>query len=139
MSVEHNPSDPFRDKFGNVVGGNSETHWQRDRYSDRPESQNRYYQVRHSNNFDPVEHERIDTYLQRFAKFIKEYESINIESHIYGRKIWYTHKNPSGCWMCDSITILWLLFDHLDNMSKTLVTQKKTLEWFNKQWRIIKV
>lgn len=31
---------------------------------------------------------------------------------------WYTHKNPYGCWICDSLAVMETLVNYLDDLSE---------------------
>lgn len=101
---------------------NRDVDWSRDRYGNHVESTQRYYQYRKDNllDFQPIDGEAADGYTRRIANMLQKWENINTEAHIYGRKMWHTHKNPSGCWLCDGITILWMLYETYNMVCQSL-------------------
>ncbi len=48
-------------------------------------------------DFNRIESEGLDEYLTRMADSITGLEALS-DTH----KIWFTHKNPYGCWICDT-------------------------------------
>ncbi len=48
-----------------------------------------------------IESEGLDEYLTRMSDSITAIENLS-----EGHKIWFTHKNPYGCWICDSQLLL---------------------------------
>ena len=48
-----------------------------------------------------LDHENLDEYLTRMSDSVTALENLS-ETH----KIWFTHKNPYGCWICDSLLLL---------------------------------
>lgn len=99
--------------------------WNQDRFGNHIPSDTRYDKMRDTSNFDAIENETLEGYVDRIYNWIKNQEQINTTAHIYGRKMWYTHKNPTTCWICDDITIQWKLFEVLQNISKMLPPDTK--------------
>lgn len=57
-------------------------------------------------SFIPTENETLATYTQRLVQSIEEQTQISTNAHINGPKgPWYTHKTPSGCFICNQGTI----------------------------------
>ncbi len=48
-----------------------------------------------------LESEDFSEYLTRMSDHITSLENLS-----EGHKIWFTHKNPYGCWICDSLLLL---------------------------------
>ncbi len=48
-----------------------------------------------------IESEGLDEYLTRMSDSVTAIENLS-----EGHKIWFTHKNPYGCWICDSQLLL---------------------------------
>ncbi len=48
-----------------------------------------------------LEDEDFEMYLTRMSDHITSLENLS-----EGHKIWFTHKNPYGCWICDSLLLL---------------------------------
>ncbi len=51
--------------------------------------------------YKKIEGEGFDEYLTRMSDHITSLENLS-----EGHKIWFTHKNPYGCWICDSLLLL---------------------------------
>ncbi len=50
--------------------------------------------------------ETTDSYGSRLHEYIQR-----IEWQSEGHRMWYTHKNPSGCWICEVLQINRILLD----------------------------
>lgn len=88
--------------------------WNKDKFGTVIEGTKNYFRHRTEDltSFAPFEGEAIDGYCRRIMEKIKKWEEVNLEAHVYnGRKMWYTHMNPSGCWICDGINYLWILHE----------------------------
>ncbi len=48
-----------------------------------------------------IDSEGLDEYLTRMSDSVTALENLS-----EGHKIWFTHKNPYGCWICDSLLLL---------------------------------
>ncbi len=48
-----------------------------------------------------LEDEDFEMYLTRMSDHVTSLENLS-----EGHKIWFTHKNPYGCWICDSLLLL---------------------------------
>lgn len=48
-----------------------------------------------------IDSEGLDEYLNRMGDHITSLENLSD-----GHKVWFTHKNPYGCWICDSLDLL---------------------------------
>ncbi len=51
--------------------------------------------------YKKLESEDFTEYLTRMSDHITSLENLS-----EGHKIWFTHKNPYGCWICDSLLLL---------------------------------
>ncbi len=51
--------------------------------------------------YKKLEGEDFSEYLTRMSDHITSLENLS-----EGHKIWFTHKNPYGCWICDSLLLL---------------------------------
>ncbi len=99
--------------------------WTKDKFGQGIPSGIRYDKMRDNNNFDPIQQETLYNYTERLYKWIKNIEEINLNAHIFGRKTWYTHRDPTACWLCDTITIHWKLHETLRNIQSTLPNDGK--------------
>ncbi len=52
--------------------------------------------MRTNRDFNRIESEGLDEYLTRMVDQITSLENLS-DTHT----IWFTHKNPYGCWICD--------------------------------------
>ncbi len=52
--------------------------------------------------------ETIESYKSRLDAFVQR-----IEWQSEGHRMWYTHKNPSGCWICELLQICRLMLDEI--------------------------
>ncbi len=87
----------------------------RDNYNtlDEQSSEHDYKRVVNSNNdYSPHNNE---TYLQFHARvsiYARLSRDKNTKTHITnGKKVWYTHRNPMGCFMCEDSNLIQLLVD----------------------------
>ncbi len=48
-----------------------------------------------------IDSEGLDQYLERMGDQVTALEGLSD-----GHKIWFTHKNPYGCWICDALDLL---------------------------------
>jgi len=56
--------------------------------------------MRSNKDFNKIESEGLDEYLTRMVDQITSLENLS-DTHT----IWFTHKNPYGCWICDLIQL----------------------------------
>ncbi len=99
--------------------------WTKDRFGQGIPSGIRYDKMRDTHNFDPIENESLYNYTERLYQWIKNLEDINLNAHVFGRKTWFTHRDPTSCWLCDTITIHWKLHETLRNIQSTLPNDGK--------------
>ena len=59
--------------------------------------------------------ETLGSYLERLHEYISKLEWQS-DGHIR----WYTHKNPYGCWICESLQVCRLLEDELVALERHL-------------------
>ncbi len=59
-------------------------------------------------DYKRLEHEDFSEYINRIGDHITALESLS-----EGHKIWFTHKNPYGCWICDSLMLLRIIIDEI--------------------------
>ncbi len=57
--------------------------------------------MRNRFEYKKLEGEDFSEYLTRMSDHITSLENLS-----EGHKIWFTHKNPYGCWICDSLLLL---------------------------------
>ena len=48
-----------------------------------------------------VDGEKLDSYARRLDEYIQR-----LVWNSEGHRMWFTHKNPNGCWICDIIFII---------------------------------
>ncbi len=69
-----------------------------------------------------IDGEGLDEYLTRMSDSVTAIENLS-ETH----KIWFTHKNPYGCWICDSQLLLRTIIQEIaqeeENFLNTLSPQ----------------
>ena len=53
-----------------------------------------------------IDGEELDTYARRLDEYIQR-----LVWNSEGHRMWYTHKNPYGCWICDVLFIIETLRD----------------------------
>ncbi len=99
--------------------------WTKDRFGQGIPEGIQYDKMRDNNNFKPIINESLHSYTERLYQWIKTYEDINLTAHVHGRKVWFTHRNPTNCWLCDYITISWILHETLRNIQETLPNDGK--------------
>ncbi len=114
LKEDNREQDWSKDKFGNHQGANL----------------SRFSEIRTSDKFKPIERESLNGYVKRLQKLCAEQENTNLGAHVYGRKMWFTHKTPSECWICNDINIMWQLIDTLDAMDTYLQEQDDHLFWY---------
>ena len=95
--------------------------WSVDRFGNhKAAGDTRYFQPRTSEKFNPIDNETVTGYIRRLLRLIKEQEDINTSAHIYGRKMWFTHKTPSECWICNEINIMWIQQEVMQRIANIL-------------------
>lgn len=90
--------------------------WNLDKFGANIEerNQNRFFKRRESAKYQPIENETIAGYTRRLTtQIIPQLEETNTSAHIYGRKMWFTHKTPSECWICEEINVMWYMVEIL--------------------------
>ncbi len=65
-------------------------------------------QIREQRNFDVIrgDGELIGSYYKRLDEHISK-----LEWQSDGHRMWYTHKNPYSCWICELLQIVRILRD----------------------------
>ncbi len=93
---------------------NREQDWSKDKFGNHQSANNaRFSEIRTSDKFKPIDREGLHGYYQRLLKLAAEQENTNLGAHVYGRKMWFTHKNPSECWICQDLNIMWQIITSL--------------------------
>lgn len=88
--------------------------WNKDKFGVNVEETNRYFKRRESAKYQPIEGETVAGYTRRLTtQIIPQLEETNTTAHIYGRKMWFTHKTPSECWICEEINVMWYMVEIL--------------------------
>lgn len=82
--------------------------WNIDNFNKKLEESTGYNfnKQRQSSTFIPYEHETLGTYIIRLERASEELNEISNQAHIYGKRMWYTHKTPSQCWICEHNNIV---------------------------------
>lgn len=95
--------------------------WNQDKFGAYQEEGNRFYKHRVDGLLDlkPIDNEIIEGYTRRIANKLKQLEDVAMEAHVYGRKMWYTHKQPR-CFICDLISSVWLLYEQYNMICQAL-------------------
>lgn len=95
--------------------------WNQDKFGAYQEEGNRFYKHRIDGLIDlqPIDNEIVEGYTRRIANKIKTIEDTAMEAHVYGRKMWYTHKQPR-CFICDLIATSWLLYEQYNMICQAL-------------------
>lgn len=112
-------------------------YWNTDNYGDKLE-QSRGYNVntkRATGNFLPTQFELLETYIKRLRGIHLEMSSVSQTSHINGHKMWYTHRTPSGCWICELDNLGNYAIDIVEQMLEALPKSAKKLQWKNNKWQ----
>lgn len=77
-------------------------------------------EIRH--DYRRIESEGMDEYLTRISDHITSLENLS-----QGHTVWFTHKNPYGCWICDCLellrTIVQVVQEEEENFLSTLSPQ----------------
>jgi hypothetical protein len=89
--------------------------WNKDKFGTDIEGTNRYFKRRESKKYQPIEGETVAGYVRRLTtNIIPQLEETNTGAHIYGRKMWFTHRTPSECWICEELNVLWYMVEVLN-------------------------
>ncbi len=74
-----------------------------------------------------IDSEGLDEYLTRMSDSVTALENLS-----EGHKIWFTHKNPYGCWICDSLLLLRTIIQEVaqeeENFLNTLSAQAPSID-----------
>jgi hypothetical protein len=90
--------------------------WNKDKFGEPVETGTDYFKKRETTKFTPIVGETLGGYCRRMQSAIYEQEKINITAHTGGRKVWFTHRTPSECWICNDINAMWFLFETMNMM-----------------------
>ncbi len=55
--------------------------------------------------YTPEPHQNLSQYTKELEMHVKYADDKNTKTHITGVKMWHTHRNPSGCFMCEDIAL----------------------------------
>lgn len=67
----------------------------------------------------PQKKETIQSYHSRLTIYAKLNLKHNVQSHINGPKgAWWTHRNPSGCFMCNDTNLISVMLNVIGNLAK---------------------
>jgi len=62
--------------------------------------------------YAPRANEKYTNYIQRIKLYQEIAHNKNWKTHVEnGRKVWHTHKLPSGCFMCEDTQMISVLID----------------------------
>ncbi len=59
-----------------------------------------YDRTKNNPSIDRIDGESLNDYLRRVAEFLSK-----LEWQSEGHRMWYTHKNPYSCWICELLQI----------------------------------
>ncbi len=94
-----------------------------DKYNtlDEPVDINDIKHILNSNlQYTPKEGQTWESYISELQIYINYNRSKSEKNHINGPKgPWYTHRSPSGCFMCDDMKLIQVMF----NTMKLMVSQ----------------
>ncbi len=96
--------------------------WNVDKFGEKQGSTFYNRDKRENNNaYTPIEGETLSGYCRRMATLIQKLEEINLNAHTgrAGTKMWFTHRTPSACWICDQLNVMWFLYETMTLMSNT--------------------
>ena len=62
--------------------------------------------------------ENLDSYMRRLDEYIQR-----LDWQSEGHRQWYTHKNPYGCWICETLQVCRLLENELMDLERVLDRQ----------------
>ena len=63
--------------------------------------------------------EDLDSYMRRLDEYIQR-----LDWQSEGHRLWYTHKNPYGCWICDLLFIVGQVRDVLSHERSSAQNQE---------------
>ncbi len=107
--------------------------WNIDKFGEKQGSTLYNHEKRENNQaYTPIEGETLAGYTRRLATLIQNLENINLNAHTgrSGTKMWFTHRTPSSCWLCDQLNVMWFIYETLNLVSlsmggETLVFKSK--------------
>ncbi len=87
---------------------------------DNPLDPNDIKNILHADlKFTPTENQSWSSYLKELKIYVKFCSEKNIKTHINGPKgAWYTHRNPMGCFACEDINLMHVMFTTMELMVK---------------------
>jgi hypothetical protein len=98
--------------------------WNKDKFGANITEGIQYSGERRTNALEitPIPGETLAGYNRRILAIIQKYETINLDAHSgrAGKKMWFTHRTPSSCWICNEINIMWMLSDVLDTVASSI-------------------
>ncbi len=69
--------------------------------------------------FAPHQGQTWQSYITELSIYKKYCEDKNIRTHVNGPKgAWYTHRNPAGCFACEDLNLINVMFKVLASMSE---------------------
>ena len=102
--------------------------WNRDKFGAEQPAGIQYSGEKRVNALEltPIPGETLAGYNRRILNIIQKYENINLDAHSgrAGRKMWFTHRTPSECWICQQNNINWMISDVLDLVSNVIDGEK---------------
>lgn len=101
--------------------------WNRDKFGETQPAGRISSEIRANiSEMTPIIGETLGGYNRRIASIIKRYEDISADAHTgrAGRKMWFTHRTPSECWICQQINVNWMVSDVLDIVNRAFDGEK---------------
>ncbi len=68
--------------------------------------------------FTPKEDQSWQDYVSELVTHIKYADDKNTKTHVEGKRQWYTHRSPLGCFMCEDIALRHVMLRVLQIMAK---------------------
>lgn len=103
------------------------SHWTIDNFGKNLEETKNYAtKPRQSSSFLPTEGETLEVYFQRLVNSVEEQYQISTNAHINGPKgPWYTHRTPSGCFICNQATLSQYMESIIESVLDAIPKSKK--------------
>ncbi len=68
--------------------------------------------------YAPQKHHTWETYAMELKTHVHYANEKNRKAHIEGKRPWYTHRSPLGCFMCEDIAIMNVMLQVIQSMAK---------------------
>ncbi len=87
---------------------------------EKPKNQHDFDNIIHADlRFAPKEHQTWESYIKELKIYVDFADKKNTGAHINGvRGAWYTHRQSSGCFMCEDVNLRHVMLSVLQIMAK---------------------